>query len=312
MLSTLLTPGMNTQNTIPLRFALLGNAIFSGISAVVFLSFSQNVSSLIGLSNHLILVGIGIGLGLFSADLFHQASRQRVQTWRALYASLGDALWVAGAVVLLLWFPETLNEQGRFILMAVSVIVGVFGSIQFWGAGEAHRLTGSKFYRHCVAVRVPVSRAKMWNVISDLSGISRYFPSLRSSIIRDHLEPQVGATRQCEDMSGKKWAEKCTKFEAGKRLEMEFLCQEEGFPYPASEMIGGWELNEISEKETEVQIWWELRPTPSFMAPLIMPLLGLKADMDFPLLVFRMAGCEDLPVNTKYLIRRMLLPTPSC
>ncbi|MBA4146672.1 MAG: SRPBCC family protein [Verrucomicrobia bacterium] len=303
---------MNTQNTKPLRVALLGNATFSAISAVVFLFLSQYVSSFIGLSNHLILIGIGVGLGIFSVDLFHQASRRRIQTWRALYASLGDTLWVIGAIVLLVWFPETLNERGRFLLIAVSVIVGVFGSLQFWGAGEAHRLTGSKFYRHCVAVRVPVGTTKMWDVISDLSGISKYFPSLRSSIIRDDLEPQVGVTRQCEDMSGKTWAEKCTKFEAGKRIEMEFLCQEEGFPYPASEMIGGWELVEISDKATEVHVWWELRPTPSFMAPLIMPLLGLKADMDFPPLVFRMAGCEELPVNTKYLIRRIWLPTPSC
>jgi hypothetical protein len=303
---------MNTQNTKPLRAALFGNAIFSAISAVVFLLFSQNVGSLVGLSNHFILVGIGVGLGIFSADLFHQASRRRIQTWLALYASLGDALWVVGAVILLLWFPDTLNEQGRFLLIAVSVIVGLFGLLQFWGAGEAHRLTASKFYRHCVAVRVPVSTAIMWDVVSDLSGISKYFPSLRSSIIRDHLKPQVGATRQCEDMSGKKWAEKCTTFEAGKRLEMEFLCHEDGFPYPASEMIGGWELVEISDKATEVHIWWELRPTPSFMAPLIMPLLGLKADMDFPPLVFRMAGCEDISVSTKSLFRRMLLPTPSC
>lgn len=281
------------------------------MSAIVLIFFPEMVGSLIGTTNYLLLIAIGVGLGLFSADLFHQASRHRMQTWRALYASFGDGVWVIGTAVLLIWFPSVMNATGSIILIGVATIVAVFGCLQFWGAGEAHRLKGSGIYRHCVAVEVPVDTRKMWQVISDLPGISKYFPVLRSSFIRGDMEPGIGATRQCEDRSGKKWAEKCTKFVIGKSLELEFLCDEEGFPYPATEMIGGWELLEPSAYSTEVHVWWELKPEPKFMAPLIMPLLGLKADIDFPPLVYRMADCKR-PENAKALISRLLLPAPSC
>ncbi len=303
---------MNAQNTKPLRIALVGNAVFSALSAVILITFSEKVGTLIGTVNYWVLSVIGIGLGIFSADLFHQASRRRMQTWRALYASLGDASWVLGTIILLVWFPQLINEQGRALVIAVALIVALFGCFQFWGAGEAHRLKDSRVYRHCVAVRVSANTTKLWGVISDLSGISKYFPSLRSSFIRDDMKPEVGAIRQCEDHSGKQWAEMCTRFEVGKRIEMEFLCQEVGFPYPAHEMIGGWELIKISETSTEVHIWWELKPKPSFMAPLIMPLLGLKADIDFPPLVFRMAGRDRDAGLSGSLVRRVLLTSSSC
>lgn len=303
---------MKKQNTKPLRLALLGNAVFSAISATVLIIFPDRVGSLIGTSNHLLLVGIGIGLGIFSADLFHQASRHRMQTWRALYASLGDALWVLGTIILLIWFPNLVSDQGSVLLIAIALIVALFGALQLWGAGEAHRLKGTELYRHCVAVTVPETVDKMWEAVSDLSGISKYFPALRSSTIRGGVEPQVGAIRQCEDHSGKRWAEKCTKFEIGKRIELEFLCDEDGFPYPASEMMGGWSLLENGNGSTEVHIWWELKPKPTFMAPLILPLLGLKADIDFPTLVFRMAGCESHPKIAKSTLGRLILPAHSC
>jgi len=303
---------MNKQNTKPLRLALLGNAVFSAMSAVILITFSEKVGILIGTDNYWLLLAIGVGLGIFSVDLFHQASRRRPQTWRALYASLGDASWVAATIVLLAWFPHVINEQGRTLAIAIALIVALFGCLQFWGAGEAHRLNNSQFYRHCVAVRVPVSTTTLWAVISDLSGISKYFPSLRSSFIRGHIKPEVGAIRQCEDQSGKQWAEKCTRFEVGKRIEMEFLCQEDGFPYPAFEMIGGWELLKITETSTEVHIWWELKPKPLFMASLIMPLLGLKADIDFPQLVFRMAGRDTEEGLSMSLLKRVVLPSSSC
>ncbi|MFU8892985.1 MAG: hypothetical protein ACNA8L_05095 [Luteolibacter sp.] len=300
------------QNTKPLRVALFGNAAFSAMSAIILIMFPDMVASHIGATNHMLLMAIGIGLGVFSLDLFHQASRQRMQTWRALYASLGDATWVLGTVILLIWFPNLVSEKGSAILIFIALIVALFGALQLWGAGEAHRLKGTKLYRHCVAVTVPQSVDMMWEAVSDLAGISKYFPALRSSTIRGDVEPQVGAIRQCEDHSGKRWAEKCTKFEIGKRIELEFLCNEEGFPYPASEMIGGWSLLKHRNGSTQVHIWWHLKPKPNFMAPLILPLLGLKADIDFPPLVFRMAGCESHQKIAQSTLGRLILPAHSC
>jgi hypothetical protein len=183
------------QNTKPLRIALFGNAVFSAVSAIVLIMFPEMAGSLIGTTNHILLMVIGIGLGVFSLDLFHQASRQRMQTWRALYSSLGDATWVLGTVILLIWFPNLVSEKGRVLLICIALVVAIFGALQLWGAGETHRLKGTKLYRHCVAVTVPETVDKMWEAVSDLSGISQYFPALRSSTIRDGAEPQVGVRR---------------------------------------------------------------------------------------------------------------------
>jgi len=303
---------VKTQNTTPLRLALLGNGIFSALSALILIMVPGKVGLFIGVSNPLLLVGIGIGLGIFSADLFHQATRQRMQTWRALYSSFGDALWVVGTAILLTWFSHVISEPGGNLLIVVAVIVALFGCLQFWGAGEAHRLKNTRLYRHCISVRVPVGSASIWKEVSDLAGISKHFPSLQSSFIRDGGEARVGAIRQCQDHNGKVWAEKCTGFEIGKRLELKFLCDEEGFPYPASEMVGGWELVEVSDNETDVQIWWELRPKPPVLAPLILPLLGLKADIDFPPIVYRMANSEGVPGKATSVLGRILRPSPSC
>lgn len=303
---------MNTQHTTLLRTALLGNALFSAFSAVIFTVFSGNVSRFMGLSNPGIIWSIGIGLCLFSADLFHQATRRRLQTWRALLSSLGDTVWVSGTALLLIGFPDIVNGQGRVLLTGIALIVALFGVLQFWGAGEAHRLRNSELYRHCVSVRVPVDAGQMWSVISDLPRISHYFPALESSFLRNTKISEVGAVRQCQDHTGKSWAERCTKFEPGKCLEMEFLCHEESFPYPASAMVGGWDVVERSEGLTEIHVWWELKPKPKWLAPLIMPLLGLKADIDFPPLVHRMAGIENESRPALSRIGNLLAPTPSC
>lgn len=286
--------------------------MFSGSAAVVLILFTDSVGGFLGVNNAAFLNLIGVGLGLFSIDLAHQASRRRMRTWRALYASILDASWVAGTVLLLGWFPGAVNDQGNPLLVGIALIVALFGLLQLWGAGEAHRLKHTRLYRHCVAVQVPAKPSELWDAISHMARISEYSPSLRRSFIRDDQESGVGAVRQCEGQSGQQWAERCIAFEPGKRLEVEFLCQEEKFPFPAHEMKGGWDILPTPEDSTEVRIWWELKPKPAFMAPLILPLLGLKADIDFPPLVFRMAHRADDPRMPNSIFKRIALPSASC
>lgn len=296
--------GMKTLNTRPLRLALLGNGIFSATSGSLMLILPEQLGRLLGVQEAGILMLIGLGLVIFAGDLFHQATREKLQTWRALYSVCGDLLWVFGTIILLLFFPATVSAQGGAVLIGVAIIVTLFAGLQMWGAGQAHRIAGTSRYRHCVAVSAPISAARIWTIVSDLGNISQHAPFLRDSFLRDDAQAGEGAIRQCEDLHGRRWAEKCTQFEVGKSITMEFLTQEAGFPYPASEMVGGWDFIELSATESEVHVWWELRPQPAILAPLMMPLLALKADLDFPKLIQNMVPGDPQEAENKQSKRR--------
>lgn len=279
------------QSSRLLKSALLGNAIFSLGSAIVFLLGPGRVSAFLGLDAAGLIRGIGLGLLVFSFDLFHQATRARVATWRALYASLGDFLWVIGSLVLILGFSVWFSGKGVMLVAIVAVIVAFFGILQIVGILRAHRAGDGRQFRHCVSVGVTASADEMWAVISKLGEIARYMPELRRSTIRGDLPAGENAVRECEDRSGRRWAEQCTFFAPKeRRFEVRFLADEPGFPYPAHHMSGGWQVLPVSERTCEVQVWWEIDPKPRWLAALLLPVLGFQVDRSFPKLIARMAA----------------------
>jgi len=280
---------MTTPRTQSLRIALAGNAAFSLSCAMVLLARPELVASWLGLEATLLLRAIGVGLTAFAADLLHQATRPRLLTWRALYSSFADLLWVMGTLLVLLAFPNLLSATGVALVLAVAAVVLVFGAWQFWGIGRAHRGPNGSSYRHCIAVGVDVPAQAMWNVISRLGEIQRYMPSLRSSEILGDRPPGVGAVRMCEDQAGNRWGEECTRFEAGRSFDVRFLAEAPDFPFPATSMLGGWEVLPCGEG-AEVTVWWELEPKPRLLAPVMLPMLAFGVDRDFPGIIQRMAA----------------------
>ncbi len=280
---------MTTTNTRPLRSALLTNAVFSLSSALLMIFQPSLVGNWLGISAPLILQAVGVGLVIFAVDLFHQATRHRIATWRALYASVADFLWVIGTFILLVLFPSTLSLTGVALVISVALAVFLFGSWQLWGIGQAHKLETSGQYRHCILVAVNAPANTMWHVIGRIGDIKRYMPSLKRSSILDGKTPGVGAMRVCEDHVGKQWAEECIEFKEGQGFKVRFVSEAPNFPFPAKNMLGGWEIIPAG-KGSEVMIWWELEPKPKLLAPILLPLLAFQADRDFPNIVQRMAA----------------------
>ncbi|MCC5785751.1 MAG: SRPBCC family protein [Phycisphaerales bacterium] len=277
---------MHRSDTRTLRLALAGNAVFSLISASLLVSMPRLVGGWLGGWPSWVLVAIGAGLLVFGADLLHQATRRRVATWRALYASLADFAWVAGTVVLLL-VPGVFSRGGAILALGVAAVVLGFGIVQMIGIGRAHRVR-SGVYRHCILVGVDAPTAAMWGVIGRIGDIHRYMPMLQDSCVLDDREPGPGAVRSCTDRAGRHWSEECTEFREGEGFTVRFLTDEPGFPFPARSMRGGWEVRPAGNGST-VQVWWELEPSSKLPAPVLMPMLGLKADLDFPKVIRRMA-----------------------
>lgn len=281
-----------TTATRPLRNALIANAAFSAACGTAMLVAPDRIDAWLGLAAPLILQVIGAGLLLFAADLLHQATRPRLLTWRALYASVADLLWVISTLALLLIAPSLVSGTGAILMLAVAAVVLIFGLRQLQGIGIAHRADHGKRYRHCVSVAADAPANAMWEVIGQLGDIASYMPSLKSSKVLDGRSAGVGAIRVCEDHAGKRWGEECTRFEPGCGFDVRFLAEDTDFPFPATSMLGGWEIIPRGEG-SEVNVWWELEPKPRWLAPVLLPVLAFGADRDFPKVIQRMAAAAS-------------------
>lgn len=244
------------------------------------------VGDFVGVQAPVVLQAIGVGLGLFAADLLHQATRPRVKTWRALYASTADFLWVLGIIVLLTLFPAVLSPSGTVLAVAVGAVVLFLGLWQLSGIRTAHRLPDSGQYRHCLIVETSAPAGAMWQVVSRLDKIERYMPSLKDSFLRSGEDPGTGAVRICRDQAGRQWSEKVTEFD---RSDRTFTVSFRDFPAPVESMSGGWQVT-TADGGSQVMVWWELVPASQVLAPMLLPLLAFQADRDFPKIIGRMAS----------------------
>lgn len=299
-----LTDTLPSPDSRLLRFALLGNALFSTLSGLLLLLAPGTVGNWLGVEADWILRVLGAGLLGFALDLIHQATRSRMVSWRGLLSSLADLAWVLSTAGLLILTPGWFSPLGAGLLIAVASVVLVFGCLQFLGVKRLHQVPGSsRIYRHCVLVEAQAPASVIWESVGQLGDISRFMPTLKHSFIRDDRPPGTGCVRQCEDQSGKKWAEECTAYNPATRsLEVNFLCGEPGFPFPASSMRGGWRVNPIGESSCEVMVWWELEPEPAWMAAVFMPVLAFQVDRDFPVVIGNMvehnADQRDAGIST--------------
>lgn len=285
---------MKHRKTYILRAGLVVNALFSFGCAVSMLLFTEQVGRIMGFRYDWVFQISAIGLIVFSFDLVHQALQSRMASWRALYASMADFMWVISSVAISIIFPDLFSDQGDKVLMTVAGIVLIFGIWQMLGIVFLHR-TDKGLCRHCMQVSVNVAQKSMWKVIGQLSEIKKYSPSLEHSSIRQNKEPAVGVVRICIDKSGRQWSEECTNYQENQGFDVRFLCDDPKFPYPATKMIGGWLIESTGVNSSVITVWWELTPKPILLTAIIMPLLAFQADRSFPKVVARMAkaACEE-------------------
>lgn len=288
------------SNVLPLRRALLANAIFSTVSGLLMAVQPALVGDWLGLDGGaLVLRSLGGGLILFAATLIYIATRPRVATWQALLASAADFLWVVGSLVLLLISPQLFAPGGKALVLAVAGAVFLFGVWQIWAIDRAHRIAATGEYRHCVVVTTNAPADVMWQVVGNMGEIQRYMPELSHSTILDDQPPGVGAVRVCATHAGQQWAEECTAFEPGRSFTVRFRAEAADFPFPVRTMRGGWEVmpcaigfNVTGTNATgsEVMVWWELTPKHPRLGALMLPLFAWQADRTFPDIIRRMAA----------------------
>jgi hypothetical protein len=114
-----------------LRKALLANASFSTISGLVLIFAERWVVRLLGLSETINLITLGISLLVFAAILVLSARKNPIKLLDAWIAVILDTAWVIGSYPLLFVVP--FSTSGKWVVGIVAEVIMVFALMQWLG-----------------------------------------------------------------------------------------------------------------------------------------------------------------------------------
>lgn len=125
-----MTPS-NSDSQRLLRNSLIGNALFSILSAVIILASGQWLGEFLGLRGHFTLTILAIALIGYAGVLLVNARRPRIKLGDAWTAVVLDAAWVLGSYGLIFVVPFT--SGGKWLIVAVAEVVFCFALLQSLG-----------------------------------------------------------------------------------------------------------------------------------------------------------------------------------
>lgn len=114
-----------------LKAYLIVNSIFSALTGITMLVFSNGLNSIFGINNAYIFPVIGLNLILFSAFVWFVSRKQLTNKLLINIISGLDALWVLGSVSIIVFPLFELSKNGHIIIGIVAVWIGFLGFMQF-------------------------------------------------------------------------------------------------------------------------------------------------------------------------------------
>lgn len=266
------------MNARLLRSMLMGNSIFSLACASAMLLMPGRVSGAIGWEGPDVWTPLGLLLGLFAIGLGVIAIMSRPPALAAIAASIGDILWVIGTVALALLMPPIMNTTGWLIATSIAAMVLIFGLGQVIGIDRMYRAAG-RGHQLDLEFAVSSTRDEFWPLLADLSRISEFADGLADSRVTKAAPAMIGTTRVCTNNQGDKWTESVTSWRPGTGFDLKFDADAPGFPFPFTDMIGGWNLTNDGPN-LRVGIYWVVVLKRPVLAPLSLPLMEWKVRQD--------------------------------
>lgn len=135
------TEQMGKRQTL-LRRALIGNMLFSTLSAGLFFFGSQSVAEFMGIADVMVfdiingssfILLLGLGLAIFAIDLLYMATRPTINTTLAWSIVGADLIWVAASWLLLITGAIPFSDAGNWAVLIVADVVLVFAIVQAVG-----------------------------------------------------------------------------------------------------------------------------------------------------------------------------------
>ena len=130
-----------------LRRVLIANAVFSGIFGLIFIFDAAPLAAFMGLEYSLgdnanaVLIGLGIALVLFAAELVVLTSRKELKLKEIYGVILLDVGWVVGSLVLLFGNVIELSNGGWWMTAILADIVAVFAGLQYYALRKSQAET---------------------------------------------------------------------------------------------------------------------------------------------------------------------------
>lgn len=116
---------MKTRET-KLKMTLKANALFSLISGLTLLIFSETIAFLMNLNSNLPLTIIGVGLLLFVMLILFVTYQKSINLKLVKSIIIQDILWVIGSIILLIAHPFGISLEGNIAILIVAIIVLYF------------------------------------------------------------------------------------------------------------------------------------------------------------------------------------------
>ena len=114
-----------------LKRALIGNAMFSGLSGAAILLANRWLVKLLGLPDKVSLAILGVSLIVYATVLWFNARRPKIRITDAWVAVVMDAVWVLGSYTMILVIPFSL--AGKWVVALVAELVLAFAVWQWLG-----------------------------------------------------------------------------------------------------------------------------------------------------------------------------------
>lgn len=117
-----------------LRYSLIANGIFSGISGIILILISHDIAEWFEVEFY--YPQTGAALLLFSGAVLYSGFRSQidyVQVWTIIWM---DLLWVAASIILLL-SPVSISAAGIWSVIIVAIFVSDFALFQYKGLKKA-------------------------------------------------------------------------------------------------------------------------------------------------------------------------------
>ena len=124
---------MQQDKSSLLRNALKGNALFSAIGGLAFFFGSGAFATLMSVDSPILLGALGVGIVIFALGVFLVFQENPLSTQKGKIIFALDVLWVVGSILLLIADPLTLSSEGKWIVLILADVVGVFAVLEYFG-----------------------------------------------------------------------------------------------------------------------------------------------------------------------------------
>jgi hypothetical protein len=121
------------------QWAVEVDGVFCVLVGALFLLDANGVNQFMGAQSTTFIGALGLGTLLYGFGLLYDVVKGKVNT-RLLQVAIGlDVLWVVGSIILLVAAPAALNSEGRWTVLILADIVGIFGIWQYVGLRRLNR-----------------------------------------------------------------------------------------------------------------------------------------------------------------------------